>query len=178
MKQNQLARELGLAPSRVTALKKRGMPVHDLEAAQAWRSANVNGYVYTPPPAPPASAPPAAPGAEGLLDLAQERAGLAKAQREGIELKNAILRGEYASITLLADVLAAASAAVAERFDHLGPRLRRACPELPARALDEVLAVIASARNEWARSTAELVSKALTEWDDDDGDVDVAEPAA
>ena len=108
-------------------------------------------------------------GAEpGGLDLATERAALARAQREGIEIKNAALRGQYAPIPLLAEVLATASQAVAERFDHLPGRLRKACPTLPARAMDEVLTVVAAARNEWVRETAELVSRRVLTPDDDD----------
>lgn len=37
-----IARALGLAKSRITALKKQGMPVHSIEAARAWREANLN----------------------------------------------------------------------------------------------------------------------------------------
>ena len=173
MSQAELARALGLSPARITMLKKRGMPVHDVEAAMAWRARNIAVPALTQTSAPASGAAPAA--VAGALDLAQERAGLAKAQREGIELKNSILRGEYASIMLLADVLATASQAVAERFDHLAPRLRRACPELPSRALEEVMAVVAAARNEWVRSTAALISKRLDEMPDDgddDGDAD------
>jgi phage terminase Nu1 subunit (DNA packaging protein) len=102
------------------------------------------------------------------LDLAAERAALAKAQREGIEIKNAALRGEYASIQLLAQVLAAASQAVAERFDHLPGLLRRACPDLPESARRQVMAVIAEARHEWVRSTAELAAPREDADDDDD----------
>lgn len=41
----------------------------------------------------------------GGLDLVQERAALARSQREAQELKNAVARGEFAPIGLLADVL-------------------------------------------------------------------------
>lgn len=106
--------------------------------------------------------------AEGELDLAQERAALAKVQREGLEIKNAALRGEYASIDLLADVLATASQAVAERFDHLPGDLKKACPQLDDAGRDAVVAVIAAARNEWVRATAELVRQRVAEDDDAD----------
>ncbi|MEG0939950.1 MAG: hypothetical protein RSF91_18185, partial [Comamonas sp.] len=49
------------------------------------------------------------------LDLVQERAGLAKAQREAQELKNSVARGEYAPIGILADVLGLASSAIVDR---------------------------------------------------------------
>ncbi len=103
------------------------------------------------------------------LDLVQERAALARAQREGIEIKNATLRGEFASVQLLAQVLANASQAVAERFDHLKAEVRLACPDLPPEATDRVLTVIAAARNAWVTETAELVARKLQP-DDDEAD--------
>jgi phage terminase Nu1 subunit (DNA packaging protein) len=106
----------------------------------------------------------------GGLDLAQERAALAREQRMGIALKNAVLRGEYASVSLLGEVLATASQAVAERFDHLPGQLRKACPDLPPAAIDQAMATIASARNEWVRSTAALVSSSLLQDDDENSE--------
>lgn len=105
---------------------------------------------------------------DGGLDLVQERAALAKAQREGVELKNQVLRGQYAEIALLERVLAASAGAVVERFDHLPAKLRTACPELPQAALDQVVGVIVAARNEWAAGMAKLVlAEVLPEADDE-----------
>lgn len=104
----------------------------------------------------------------GGLDLAQERAALAKAQREGIELKNSVLRGQYADVSLLAQVLATASQAVAQRFDHLPGQVRKACPHLPPQVTDIVMATIAAARNEWVRQTIELATVSIATTDDDD----------
>ncbi|WP_240636167.1 hypothetical protein [Caldimonas tepidiphila] len=101
------------------------------------------------------------------VDLAYERALLAREQREGQRLKNAIARGEYAPIGLLADVLGAASAGVVDRFDQLEGALRKACPDLPESARMTVMQVIASARNEWIRSTAKLVATRVDELADD-----------
>jgi phage terminase Nu1 subunit (DNA packaging protein) len=104
---------------------------------------------------------------DGPLDLAQERAALAREQRMGIEIKNAVLRGEYAAVTLLAEVLATASQAVAQRFDHLPGQLRKTCAELPPEAIDVVMTAIADARNEWVRGTATLVAASILSADDD-----------
>jgi phage terminase Nu1 subunit (DNA packaging protein) len=109
-------------------------------------------------------------GAGGPLDLVQERAALAREQRMGIEIKNATLRGEFASIALLAEVLATASQAVSERFDHLPGRVRKACPDMPPNAVDEVMRVIAESRGEWVRETAELVSTRILTTDDEADD--------
>lgn len=111
-------------------------------------------------------------GENGGLDLVQERAALAKAQRVNQELKNAVARGEYAPVGLLADVLGKASGAVVDRFDQLPGKLHKACPDLPEAARGAVMEVVASARNEWVRSTANLVDAFLDEiQDDDDGSI-------
>lgn len=107
------------------------------------------------------------------LDLVQERAALAREQREGQAIKNAVARKEYAPVGLLADVLGMAASAVVGRFDQLEGMLRKACPNLPDEAKTAVLQVIASARNEWIRSTAKLVSEsvdAMLEADEQDED--------
>jgi len=104
----------------------------------------------------------------GGLDLAHERAALAREQRRGIELKNAVLRGDYADASLLGEVLAAARQAVVEGFDDLPGQVREACPDLPTAAVDQVMAVIAGARNEWLRGTVALVGASVPTGEDDD----------
>lgn len=106
----------------------------------------------------------------GGLDLVQERAALAREQRIAQALKNAVARGEYAPVGLLADVLGMASSAVVDRFDQLEGTLQKACPDLPEEAKAAVMQVLASARNEWIRSTARLVTEqvdAMAQADDD-----------
>lgn len=98
---------------------------------------------------------------DGTIDLPTERALLARAQREGQELKNEVLRGTYAPIELLTDVLASASQAVVDRLEQIPADLRRVCPDLPHAARDVVMAEIASARNEMARKAANLVADGL-----------------
>lgn len=111
---------------------------------------------------------------DGELDLVQERAALARVQREGQEIKNAVARREYAPVGLLADVLGMAGSAVVDRFDQLEGQLRKACPDLPDDARITVQTVIASARNEWIRSTErtvfDAIDKMLTEPQDDTAD--------
>ena len=108
------------------------------------------------------------------LDLVQERAALARSQREAQDLKNAVARGEYAPIGLLSDVLGEAASAVVDRMDQVEGQLRKACPELPEDARQVILRVLADARNEWIRSTASLVSIKLDQLaedqDQDDGE--------
>lgn len=97
----------------------------------------------------------------GGLDLVQERAALAREQREGQAIKNAVARKEYAPVGLLADVLGMASSAVVDRFEQLEGALKKACPDLPDEAKTTLQHVIAAARNEWVRSTAQLVGESL-----------------
>lgn len=104
----------------------------------------------------------------GGLDLVQERAALAREQRLGIAIKNAVARGEYAPISLLAEVLATASQSVSERFEQLPGLLRKVCPELPDTARDKLMSAIADARNQWVRATARLVSEAVAPPEDDE----------
>lgn len=106
----------------------------------------------------------------GGLDLVQERAALARSQRISQDLKNDIARGEYAPIGLLADVLGMASSAVVDRFEQLEGALRKACPTLADDAKATVMQVIASARNEWIRSTTKLVSDAVDAMASEDDD--------
>lgn len=105
------------------------------------------------------------------LDLPQERAALARAQREGIEIKNAVLRKEYAAISVLAAVLATASQAVVERFEQLPGALKRTCPDLPEAARDQVMSTIAAARNEWVSRTVSLVQASLIDANEPDDEV-------
>jgi len=109
-------------------------------------------------------------GEEGGLDLVQERAALARSQRISQDLKNDIARGDYAPIGVLSDVLGLASSAVVDRFDQLEGALRKACPTLADDAKATVMQVIASARNEWIRSTAKLVNEAVDAMVQDDYD--------
>jgi phage terminase Nu1 subunit (DNA packaging protein) len=109
----------------------------------------------------------------GGLDLVQERAALAREQRIAQELKNQVSRGEFAPIGVLADVLGHASSAVADRFDQIEGSLRTAVPDITDEVLLTVLSVVSSARNEWIRSTAKLISAAM-----DAAEQDEAEDAA
>lgn len=111
----------------------------------------------------------------GGLDLVQERAALAREQRVGQAIRNAVARREFAPVGLLADVLGRAASAVVDRFDQLEGVLRKAVPDLPDDAKTAVLQVIASARNEWIRSTERLVSEHVDAMLDADADDDAGE---
>ena len=105
----------------------------------------------------------------GLLDLVQERAALARTQREGYEIKNTALLSEYAPTPLLKDVLHVVSDNVTASLDQMERTLPARFPGLPADALRVVRDVIASARGEWIRSTSELACRQPATEDDDAG---------
>lgn len=107
---------------------------------------------------------------DGVLSLPQERAALARAQREMIELKNAAALAEYAPTELLREVLAVTSAGMAGHIDSLPGQIERAVPDLLEAARAAVLAIIASARAEWVRSTAELADRSLSKLEHDQDD--------
>ena len=100
--------------------------------------------------------------------LATERAALARSQREGQEIKNAVARKEFAPIAVLAEVLGMASAGVSDRMDALRGDLRRRCPELSEAALSVVDEMLAGARAEWVRATSSLVVAGLAQMPDED----------
>lgn len=104
----------------------------------------------------------------GGLDLVQERAALAREQRLGIEIKNAVLRSEFAPVSLLAEVLGVASQSIVERFEQLPGLLKKACPDLPDAARGQVMTALAGARNEWVRATELLVLAKLESTPDDE----------
>lgn len=111
----------------------------------------------------------------GALDLAQERAALAREQRRGHEIKNAVARGTYAPIALLAEVLAAASQAIVERLDTLPGALKKAAPDMPDSARETIMTVLASARNQWVRETEELVVQRVLVPEEDDGEPEASD---
>jgi len=113
------------------------------------------------------------------LDLVQERAALARSQREGQDIKNSVARGTYGPIDLLGDVLANAAQSVVDRFDQIPAALRRVCPDLPQPALNAIMRELSSARNEMVRKTESLMADMLGEGDqpvEDEDPVDLSAP--
>ena len=100
----------------------------------------------------------------GDLDLATERAGLAKAQRERIEMQNAVTRKELAPIALITEVLAKSAAKSAGQFDAIPGMIRRRCPQFGADVIGLIAEEIAKVRNTVASmSLADLKDDAETE---------------
>lgn len=95
LSQAALARAIGLSPAMIVKLKGRGMPVHSVEAAVAWREVNQRQYmkpegaIKTPPPAPA----PAFDDDEEVPDFRVSRARREAAEADMAEHKAAELRG-------------------------------------------------------------------------------------
>lgn len=86
----------------------------------------------------------------GELDLATERAKLAKEQHERIAMQNAVTRRELGPIAALEQGLSDCMARVASKLDTIPGKLRLANDSLTADDLDTVAGILAEVRNEIA----------------------------
>lgn len=80
-------------------------------------------------------------------ELSEERARLARAQAENVEMKNAILRKDYAPVTLLEDALARAARQMARTLEALPVKLRRSSAVMSTEDLQVVEREIVALRN-------------------------------
>lgn len=103
--------------------------------------------------------------ADSSIDLPTERALLARSQREGQDIKNAVARGTYAPIDALTDVLSNAAQSAVDHFDQIPAGINRVCPDLPQPVRDLIMTEIARARNEMVRKTASLIADTLEPFD-------------
>lgn len=99
LSQKQLAAALGINPGAVSKLKGRGMPVHSVEAARAWRQAHVRARMSATAPRTQQAqtsvdhSAPAGVSQQGS-DYWVNRARREKAEADLAELKLAEQRGE------------------------------------------------------------------------------------
>ncbi len=98
--------------------------------------------------------------ASGDLDLATERAGLARAQREKVEMQNAVTRRELAPVALLEQVLSKVGRQIAGILEAVPVQLKRRS-QLSTEDLDFITRELVKARNQAAAIT-------LADLDDDD----------
>ena len=85
--------------------------------------------------------------AAGELDLATERAALARAQRERIEMQNAETRKETAPVVLLEIAVAAIGRKVAAVLEAIPVKIKRRSKNLTAEDIEIITAEITKARN-------------------------------
>ena len=107
--------------------------------------------------------------AEGGIDLATERARLAREQADKIAMQNAVTRGELAPRALLVEVLSRTAPKVCGLLDAIVPALRRRSG-YSAEDLAYVSEVIAKARNEVATLTLDEVMAEVGEDDEFDAE--------
>jgi phage terminase Nu1 subunit (DNA packaging protein) len=169
MTQKELAAALGLSPAVVSRCVAAGMPADDAEAARAWRAARVR---------PRVAADKAASRARGAhwLDVGQERARLLRTQRREAEHRLAKLRGEFAPIGYIREVMGAIGAEMGQRLEAAPAMLRRKHPELGADALDSLAATLVRLRNDTDAAMRDAARRAAAEahytypTTDDEGD--------
>ncbi|WP_338618175.1 terminase small subunit [Pigmentiphaga sp. CHJ604] len=97
------------------------------------------------------------------LDLDVQRARLAAAQAERIELENGVKRGDLAPATILEQVLAAAGSKVAAALDAIPSVLKLRLPMLSAADIAVVRTEIAKARNAVAALSLEEIEDESSE---------------
>lgn len=85
--------------------------------------------------------------ASGDLDLATERARLAKEQADKFAMQNAITRGELAPVMMIEEVLTKAASRIAGIFDAIPGMVRRRVPMLSSAEIDLIAGEISRARN-------------------------------
>ena len=85
--------------------------------------------------------------AAGDLDLATERARLAREQADKIAMQNAVTRGELTNTIVLEQVLSGAAAKIAGVLDAIPGMIRRRVPQLTAADIETIAGEVAKARN-------------------------------
>jgi len=107
--------------------------------------------------------------AAGDLDLAGERAALARVQRERIEMQNAVTRRELAPVALLESALATMAQKVAAILEAIPGEIKRRSNNLVAEDIEVIVAEIVKARNTAAAAQLDTEQADGTD-DDSDGD--------
>lgn len=85
--------------------------------------------------------------AVGDLDLATERARLAKEQADKFAMQNAVTRGELAPVILLEEILTKTASKIAGIFDAIPGNIHRRFPEIPTDAINQIAGEIIKIRN-------------------------------
>lgn len=85
--------------------------------------------------------------ASGDLDLATERARLAKEQADKVAMQNAVTRGDLAPVVMIEEVLTKTAARIAGIFDAIPGLVRRRVPSLRSDEIELIAAEIARIRN-------------------------------
>lgn len=103
---------------------------------------------------------------ESALDLEAEKARLASAQADKVEMDNAVRRGELAEVSVLEMVLAEAGSKVGAILDSIPSTLKRRLDNLPSAGLLVIETEIAKARNAIAGLSLEDIESGEDNEDD------------
>ena len=143
--QKEFAAIIGISPTNVSSMVSRGS-LKKRDSCGVW----IKDYcAYMREQA-------AGRAGSGDLNLATERAKLAREQRLLTELKRLQVEKEVAPITLMTLGIAKVSAQIAATLEGVPGKIKRACDGIPAAALRVVELEISKARNLAADITVEL----------------------
>lgn len=109
-------------------------------------------------------------GADG--ELAANRAALTRTNNDMAQIKLKKMRGEFAPVLVIAQVLAHVGNQIASKLEPLPARIKMVCPQLTPEDLKAVENVITEARNLAASASLETLEEANK--DDDTEDAEVA----
>lgn len=153
---------IGVSEAAVSGMAKAGIIVSN-ECAGAW----LRGYCSH------IREQAAGRAASGDLDLASERARLAKEQADKVAMQNAERRGELAPVSAMEMVLATVGAKVGRILDTIPGQVRRRVPGIGSEVIEAIATDIAKCRN--MASSMTLASLADSDEDQPDEDVEGAE---
>lgn len=108
--------------------------------------------------------------AAGDLDLAAERARLAKEQADKIAMHNAVTRGELAPVAAMEAVLATVGARIGKILDTIPGLVRRRVPGIGADVIEHIAADIAKCRNRAAAMSLDDIMRDDDASEDDEAD--------
>lgn len=161
--QQQLADLLGLSQQAISQIEVEGVADRDMDLS-TWLKAYTKHLREIA----------AGRAAGGGLDLATERAALARVQRERIEIILAEKRRQLAPVVLITEVLAKAGARVSSILEAIPGQVKRRLPDLPATEIEAIQREIAKARNVCAAIRLEDLDEPL----DSDTPDSAVQPAA
>ncbi len=134
--QRELADLLGITQQAISLIEGNGIADRDMDL-QSWLRSYTSHLRETA----------AGRLATGDLDLATERARLAREQADKIAMQNAQARRELAPVVLITEVLAKAGTRVAGSLEAIPGQVKRRLPDLPATEIEAIQREIVKARN-------------------------------
>jgi phage terminase Nu1 subunit (DNA packaging protein) len=102
-------------------------------------------------------------GADG--ELAANRAAESRTRNEMLQIKLKRMRGEYADVSVIDQVIAHVGTTIASKLEPLPARIKMLCPQLTADDLKGIEATITDARN--MAAAASIATLDLVNADDD-----------